>query len=543
MTTRRRSALLSILATLAAVAATRAPAQDRPSEDELFGKPSPQPPATQPAQPAQPPPSSPPSSGAPGPHDDTEAQLFGSTSSPRTPQLPTGSLVTGQKEDWLKIGGQLQLRLAASAYEDTAARDWPVTSPNLLDVYLDTRPNDRVRGFVLGRLSYDPTAPSGKGASSTPAASVPGGTSTLAFGTTPTSDNPGAVLDQLWINFDVSHRAFVTAGRQHVKWGVGKFWNPTDFLHPVKRNPLATFDVRTGTTMVKVHVPWEKRGWNFYGFGIFEDLAGDTIRPPSTLGRLGAGARAEVVLGSAELGLDAVAQDGHHPRYGADLSAGVGDFDLYAEAAFRSGGDTPRWRQTGSGQPAIFPPSLQGWERDETDKLTPQLVAGGTWSVKYSDEDSLTVGAEYFYNALGYDHADVYPYLITGAPALTSTIPPAATQQAPNAFQPFYLGKHYAAVNLYLPQPGRWNDTTLIFTVLGNLSDRSYVARFDASVLVLTYMTVETFVAGHFGRKGGEFRLTLPADLGAAAAAQSGSSSFPSGAPIVDVGVSLRVAL
>ncbi len=535
---------LIVMTALTVLAAGAAQAQDRPSEDELFGGPAKQPAQPQPQpspRPQESPPPSSPQGGASGPHADTEAQLFGSQSPPNAPPPPPGTLITGQKEDWLKIGGQLQLRLAASAYEHTAARDWPLTSPNLLDAYLDTRPNDRVRGFVLGRLSYDPTAPTAGGERT----AVPGqgGTSTLAFGTTPTTANPGAVLDQLWINFDLYHRAFVTAGRQHVKWGVGRYWNPTDYLHPVKRNPLATFDVRTGTTMVKVHVPWEKRGWNFYGFGIFEDLAGDTIRPPSTLGRLGAGARAEVVLGSAELGLDAVAQDGHHPRYGADLSAGVGDFDLYAEAAFRSGGDTPRWRQTGSGQPAIFPPSLQGWERDETDKLTPQLVAGGTWSVKYSDEDSLTVGAEYFYNALGYDHADVYPYLITGAPALTSTIPPAATQQAPNAFQPFYLGKHYAAVNLYLPQPGRWNDTTLIFTVLGNLSDRSYVARLDASVLVLTYMTVEAFVAGHFGRKGGEFRLALPADLVQQAAAQSGSSSFPSGAPIVDVGVSLRLAL
>jgi hypothetical protein len=533
-----------LLAILAALAAGAAQAQDRPSEDELFGQPpAQQAPAKKPA--AAPPPSSPSSSGAAGPHGDTEAQLFGSTPSPSTPQLPAGSLVTGSKEDWLKIGGQLQLRAQASAYEGTAARDWPFSSPNLLDVYLDARPNDRVRGFVLGRLSYDPTVRTTHGGGGgTPGSGSQGGTSSIGFGSSSSTDNPGGVLDQLWINFDVSHRAFVTAGRQHVKWGVGKFWNPTDYLHPQKRDPLATFDARAGTTLVKLHVPWEQRGWNFYGFGIFEDLAGNTDATASRLGRIGGGARAELVLGSAELGLDAVAQDRHHPRYGVDLSAGVGDFDLYAEAAFRSGGDGPRWRRNGP-PPQVPLSELIGWERDDSKKLTPQVVVGGTWALKYSDEDSLTVGAEYFYNSLGYDRKDVYPYLLVGAPTLgvSGTGQPTLTPQDPTAFRPFYLGQHYAAVNLYLPQPGRWNDTTLIATVLGNLSDRSYVARLDASVLVLTYMTVETFVAGHFGEKGGEFRLALPSALASQAASQSGGSTFPSGAPIVDVGLSLRVAL
>jgi hypothetical protein len=520
-----------LIALASAALAVAAAAQDRPSEDDLFGAP-PAAPATQPAPAGKPgSPSAAQPGKAAGPHGDTEAQLFGSQAPAGVPQTPTGSLITGQKEDWLKIGGQLQLRAQASAYEGTAPRDWPFSSPNLLDVYLDTRPNDRVRGFVLGRMSYDPTVPS-SGSSSQ------GGAGIVGFGTS-TGDNPGGTLDQLWVNFDVSHRVFVTAGRQHVKWGVGKFWNPTDYLHPVKRDPLATFDARSGTTLLKLHVPWEKRGWNLYGLGIFEDLSGDTAQTANRLGRIGGGARAELVFGSAELGLDLVAQDGHHPRYGADLSAGVGDFDLYAEAALRSGGDGPRWKRNGP-PPALPYAELLGWGRDGSSKLTPQVVVGGSWSWKYSDDDSLTVGAEYFYNSLGYDRKDVYPYLLLGAPTLDlSGGLPALVAQDPSAFRAFYLGRHYAAVNLYLPRPGSWNDTTFILTAMGNLSDRSYVARLDASVLVLTYLTVETFVAGHFGDEGGEFRLSMPASLAPLAA----GSSLPSGAPLVDAGISLRVSL
>jgi hypothetical protein len=129
-----------------------------------------------------------------------------------------------------------------------------------------------------------------------------------------------------------------------VKWGVGRFWNPTDYLHPVKRDPLAVFDPRLGTAMVKLHLPWEARGWNAYGVAVFEDIAGV---PAATrrLGRLGVGGRAEVVLGPMELGLDALAQDGHRPRFGVDVSAGVWDLDVYAEAAIRTSVDTPRWRE------------------------------------------------------------------------------------------------------------------------------------------------------------------------------------------------------
>jgi hypothetical protein len=388
-------------------------------------------------------------------------------------------------------------------------------------------------------MSYDPTVSSSPGRAdlSTPGSGGGGGISASGVSTGSTS-NPSAVLDQLWVKTDVEHRAFVTAGRQHVKWGVGRFWNPTDYLHPVKRDPLATFDVRTGTTMVKVHLPWEKRGWNFYGMALLEDVGGNTVRTASRLGRIGAGGRAELVLWDAELGLDAVAQEGHRPRFGVDLSRGLGPFDLYAEAALRTGGDGPRWRRTAAPAPGPLS-TLTGWFPDDRQRLTPQVVLGGSWSANVSDQDSITLGAEYFYNDLGYHGSAAYPFLLLGAPAVSGTT---SVQQDPQAFQPFYLGRHYAGLSLLAPKPGRWNDTTLVLTALANLSDRTGVVRLDASVLVLTYLTVEAFVAGHVGPRGGEFRLVLPADLAALARAQGGTS-FPSGAPLVDAGVALRVSL
>ncbi len=62
-------------------------------------------------------------------------------------------------EDPLKIGGQLYLRAQTTGARGQAPGTWSFSSPSLLDAYLDARPNDRVRGFVQGRMVFDPTLP------------------------------------------------------------------------------------------------------------------------------------------------------------------------------------------------------------------------------------------------------------------------------------------------------------------------------------------------------------------------------------------------
>jgi hypothetical protein len=95
-----------------------------------------------------------------------------------------------------------------------------------------------------------------------------------------------------------------------------------------------------------------------------------------------------------------------------------------------------------------------------------------------------------------------------------------------------------------LPSPGRWNDTSFTLSVLGNVSDRSFVARLDHSLLALTYLRVETFVAGSFGTKGGEFRLGFDVDRSDLTGDPADTGSFLSfPAPVLQAGVALRVTL
>ncbi|MGB8929660.1 MAG: hypothetical protein WCC48_00255, partial [Anaeromyxobacteraceae bacterium] len=243
-------------------------------------------------------------------------------------------------------------------------------------------------------------------------------------------------------------------------------------------------------------------------------------------GHVGGGARAELLLGSAELGLDAVAQRGHKPRFGADASFPLGEVDVSAEVALRTGKDAPRWTLREGGDRANF----ADWRASEWDFITPAAVIGAEWSWKYSDEDLLRVGGEYSYDRAGYTDAHVYPVLLYS---------PYVPGDSRTAYTPFYLGRHYAAVFVNVPKPGRWNDTTFTLSVVGNLSDGSAIARLDHAVVVNTYLTVESYVAGHLGAQGGEFRFggTIPAQ------GSIGTPELVIPTPVLDLGVALRMKL
>ncbi|HXI56056.1 MAG TPA: hypothetical protein VNO55_08355 [Polyangia bacterium] len=490
----------------------RALAQARPDEQSMFGGPAaPSTPAAPPTegtpaaappaatnQPAAPAPSPTPTpTSTPGGGSDRDRFVLGD------PNAATKLGSEAAPDNPLTIGGQLYLRAQTSLPWHGDPDTWTLAAPSLIDVFFDARPNDRVRAYLLGRVSYDPTAAPGSvstaAAPSTTGVAMP----TTGFTSFNSTRGPAALLDQMWIAFDIERRVFVTAGKQHVKWGTGHIWTPTDYLHPTKRNPLDVFDIRGGVTMLRLQVPFEEQAANLYGYAVFEDPSSAS----SHLEQVAGAARAEFILLGAEIGLDVFAKKGQKARFGVDLSTGVGDFDVYADAAIRFGED---FYVVTEDNPT--PARLSG--------VKTQLVAGASWSRKYNDNDLFTVGAEYFYNQPGYTGSGIYPILIQQA-AMHLDLPLANF---------FYLGRHYAAVSLSLPAPYSWNYTTFTLSTLGNLSDGSYVSRFDYSVTFLTHLTFQAFAALHFGQEGGELRFQYVAN---------GITVVPT--PFIDLGVALRL--
>lgn len=522
------------LTLLAAGAASAQQLGDRPSEQDLFGgssaAPAPAPAASAPAPPATTT-AAPPAAPAPPTSQPGQPAAAAAEGTSRDQEV-LGSGDEGKflseyvaPENPLQIGGQLYLRAQSTASAHQSPADWSLSAPSLLDVYLDARPNPRVRGFILGRMAFDPTLPP----NGTPMlntaqmgsnGALTGSGTPTGFSTFSNTRGPSTLLDQMWIRFDVLQKVFVTVGKQHVRFGTGRFWQPTDYLHPVKRNPLDVFDARPGETMIKLNIPWEDKGWNFYAFGVTEDpnVATDTI------GKVAGAARIEAVVAGVELGADVYLHNGDRPRYGFDLSTGIGDFDVYGDVALRPGGDffhyDPELNTVGV---------YTGYET--------QAVGGLNYSRKYNDNDMWTAGFEYFYNHPGYTDASVYPKALQYAlanPTLLSGGNPFSL------FPFFYLGRQYAAVFASFPAPYSWNYTTFTFSTLGNLSDKSFISRIDYSVTVLTHLSVEAFVGLHYGQVGGEFRFELPSSL----ASQLGVSAATLNAyPIVDVGAALRIKI
>jgi hypothetical protein len=421
----------------------------------------------------------------------------------------------------LQVGGIYYQQLIVSGQNGTNVSNTPLSAPLQLDGYLDGRPNDRIRVFVDSRLLYDPTKDQFSNSTNANSLAVQNlqtqstNTGSNALGTSTTPNNPQVVLDQVWLKFDIDRTVFVTVGKQHEKWGTSRFWNPTDFLSTQKRNPLLPYDLRLGNYMAKFELPLESKKTNIYAIGLF-----DNPEPSSTLGQMGVALRAETLLGNAEAGIDAVFRGGATPTYGADISAPVGAFDIYAEAACITGGQTV-YQGTSLTPGEDISTGLQTTSLNGPDL---EVSGGVSHDFAWKEDRQATVGVEYFYNEDGYNNASPYPALIfTGN------------------YQPFYTGKNYGAIYLTAEGPDADKHTSYTFSTLSNLSDKSFISRADLQWRVLTYLTFETYVDGHYGAPGGEFNFAL-----ATPQLVSGTTAIPAinvPATYFDLGFSLRVSI
>jgi len=390
-------------------------------------------------------------------------------------------------DDKLQIGGLFYPRTGVFFASGRDLGDQTVTANTLIDLFLDKSgyTSDRVRMYVRGRLIYTPT----------------GGQTQIIPGA-PVLDKYTALLDQAWIKWDVARRVYLTLGAQHVRWGTSRLWNPVEAIYAERRDPLTLFDTRTGVPMFKVHVPIERLDWNVYAIAL-ADRAVD-------LSHVGAAGRLEMVLAGAAVGLTATKRKDIDPRFGVDLSTPIWDLDFTGEVGLEKKAD--------------------GWHTMSS--------AGLAYSIKYSDQDSVQFGAEYFFNpdAQSSTTAVVDKAMSWFAQGMASAGDPSKPKPSGLPFAPFYTGRHYAALYLLLMSPGSWNDTTFTLSAIQNLSDKTGTVRLDCRTLVLTDITLELYGATFFGDDG-EFRFYAKA----ISARAGGVEVVPR--PIAQVGVNLRMSL
>lgn len=370
--------------------------------------------------------------------------------------------------DLLTLGGfylqRAEVSGARRAADATTGMDPLFTA--LVDVYLDFKPFDGLRSYAVGRMAYDPVDP--------------------------VLSTPKTSLDRLWIYFGLFDHVFVTAGRQHIRWGSSKVWNPTDFLRPRNPDPLFGYDLRPGVDMVKVNVPWEAMAANLWLIGTADLQGAGTDDDPSSI-RYGGAARAEVALGTSELAATASFLQGRRPRYGLDYSLGIGAFDLNAEVAFLRDMDSRLWRRDGDGFA----------ERTLT---STQIQASGGVQAEFRVLDTVktVLRFEGLYNQAGDDDRRLLTWV-----------------QSVGDFQPLYFGRLYGMAQLTVTLRNVY-EPSFIVTLLGNVGDPSFLARLDINGSRMRDVTVAFFIEAPFGQQGGEFRYqpdlsvpdAVPTDLG-----------------------------
>ena len=421
-----------------------------------------------------------------------ESSLFGdSVVSSSESRLAT---VLAEQADPLSIGGRAYFRSRSALSDDTEISETPLSHSAQLYLYGDARPTKRLRVYVKSRIDHE---------FSEPRAAIP------ING--PQPDRTRVMLDQLWLKFDIQRKLFVTLGQQPIRWGVGRIWNPTDFVNAQRKDPLAIFDARPGIPLVKLHLPIESTGTNLYAIAQMDDV--------STVSDVGGVIRVEQTIGdSSELGTTVAARKDQPLRFGMDYSVGLGPIELRLEGSAARGGDLHQW--TGN---LVTDPTMLSFPERRDVNWSRQGGVGAEWGIAYGDNDSLYLTLEYFHNDLGYGDSDLYPWLLVQGD-----------------FVPLYVGRHYVAANLTLPRPGSFNDSTILATGILNVSDQTGILRLDYQTRVLTKLTVFCYVSGYFGDQG-EFRFGL--DVPANDQIPGLENGFTISRPRLDLGIWLALDL
>lgn len=357
--------------------------------------------------------------------------------------LKPSSLLASAEEN-TQIGGTLSTEADLFLQKGIALDQNIISNPNILFLYLDSKLENDNRVFARIRTFYDPTGLS----SGNPNASTY--VNPYGFGNQE-SDNLSTQLQELRISLNVAHELFFTIGRQKVKYGAAKFFNPTDFLNSQPYDFFLPSDERTGVDMVKMQVPSGTA--NLYAAGLTGNPTNGNPAGGYFRGELGYDRFA--FLESGEISLSGYLPKGQPGRAGFDISQGIGDLDAYFEGA--AGQDTAGdWKGAFS--------------------------TGASWEIRYADEQTqtLTLEAEYAN----------YPTLSAGSSFGT------------------YSSTQFGIFALDLASPFKWTDMTFAETNLYDFNSQSGYSRLDVICQFTNRIDGRVYGSAPWGQQAGAF--TLP---------------------------------
>lgn len=347
---------------------------------------------------------------------------------------------TSADNEKFAIGGSVRNDITLYQFEKNVRDDY-FRSPFILSMYLDNKFTEDFRFFFRGQASYDGTV-SSSNAVVNPFSNKP-------------EKSTESQLDELKVQFSVLKKLFVSLGVQKIKWGSGKFWNPSDFLNQEAKSLVEQEDRRAGLHLAKFHLPINES--NLYYIAQFDE---QTNEAQDT----GHAVRYEMLLPSqltsGELSLSYYGKRNQEGRGAGDLSVALGPVDFYFEGSLEQ-------------------------KKDNT-----SFVAGVSYEWQYSDKSFLSLNLESFTNPGGAKSSNEYLGMILA-----------------KRFVPFYVAQKYYAASLYLPKPGSFKHSDFSFIVIHNQIDQGEYLRFGYTWSGYKALFASLFLGTRVGPAGSEFKI------------------------------------
>ena len=304
---------------------------------------------------------------------------------------------------------------ASGADSETLATDLAAT------LFFDARPTRTFRVFGKLRIDYasDPADPDG---------------AAFHFDTQ---------IFELFSDFSWGDWVFFRAGKQRADWGVGRFFSPADLISLVTIDPNDPDADRDGPVAVKAQAPIGVHNAYLY-------LLTDALQAPLDVG---IAARAEVVVGSFEIGVGGLLQDALVPKGIVTATGALGDFDLFGELLVQRGTERNLITAPGTSSADVV-------AAEDRDDWFLSATVGATY---LRTDPSLLITAQYYFNPLGYADSELRDEAIALSVVPDPSIVP---------LDILFFGSHYAAVAASWSDIAN-SDISASATWVGNLSDGS----------------------------------------------------------------------
>jgi hypothetical protein len=325
----------------------------------------------------------------------------------------------------------------------------------------------------------------------------------LEIGHIPSTGQNLIALREIFIDFNIRHRAYFRTGKQVLQWGRCYFWNPTDLINVEKKLFIQKIGYREGAYGLKVHVPY-KTLFNIYGFLDTKNAA--------EFDNLAAAGKIEFLIRTTEMAFEIWGKHTSNPVFGYDISTNFFGISLNGEFSISHGDNTYRLI-------TVRDTMLVKYKVDNI--WTPRLCIGVTKMfdvLNYSNRLALT--GEFYYNYRGYDENSFNDpkddYLFT-EPVIASTSgfpnPPqwhgtkTAFLEGHNLYEMHNYSKYYAA---FFTSFSRFivSDMTLIVNGIMNLAHHCAILSAGVQYRNINDFNLGFTVYGFAGPKNTEYTYT-----------------------------------